>query len=71
MHTLHKVNLLYECLKSIIFLSECITSTDCPAGGTNYVCNTNKCDCPSPKVLDGDKCLGKLPFEKDQLQKYD
>ena len=50
---------------------ECITPSDCPAGGTNYVCNANKCDCPSSKVLEGDKCLGKLPFEKDQLQKYD
>ena len=68
MHTLHKVNLLYECLKSIIFLSECIASTDCPAGGTNYVCNANKCDCPSPMVLDGNKCVGMLSFNNVKLQ---
>ena len=48
--------------------AECITSKDCPAGGTNYVCNANECDCPSPKVLDGDKCVGMLPFEKEKYQ---
>ena len=52
------------------FLSECITPSDCPAGGTNYVCNTNKCDCPTPKVLDGDRCVGMLPFWKEKLPKH-
>ena len=33
--------------------------TDCPNGGTNYECNANICACPNPKVLDGDKCVGK------------
>ena len=54
----------------MISFLECITPSDCPAGGTNYVCNTNKCDCPSPKVLDGDRCVGMLPFEKEKLPKY-
>ena len=52
------------------FFPECITASDCPAGGTNYVCNANKCDCPSPKVLDGDRCVGMLPFKKEKLPKY-
>ena len=51
------------------FFPECITASDCPAGGTNYVCNANKCDCPSPKVLDGDRCVGMLPFEKEKITK--
>ena len=42
------------------FFSECITPSDCPNGGKDFVCNANKCECPSPKVLDGDKCVGKL-----------
>ena len=44
----------------IIFFSECITPSDCPNGGKDFVCNANKCECQSPKVLDGDKCVGKL-----------
>ena len=55
-----KINLLSDYLKVITFFLECITSTDCPAGGTNYVCIANKCKCPSPMVLDGNKCVGKL-----------
>ena len=55
--------------KKSTFLPECITHTDCPFGGTNYVCNFNECDCPSPKVLDGDKCVGKLSFEKKSYQR--
>ena len=57
-------------LKVITFFAECLTSADCPASGTNYVCNANKCDCPSPKVLDGDKCVGMLPFEKEILPNH-
>ena len=37
---------------------ECTSPTNCPNGGTNYECNANVCVCPSPKVLDGDKCVG-------------
>ena len=44
---------------SLFFFSECIKSTDCPYGGTNFECNANVCECPSPNVLDGDKCVGK------------
>ena len=46
-------------LKWYIFL-DCITHTDCPYGGTNYVCNANICECQIPMVLDGDKCVGML-----------
>ena len=59
--------LLYEYFKLIFFFAECIIPTDCPAGGTNYICNANKCECPSPKVLDGNKCVGQLSFEKETL----
>ena len=45
------------------FFLECITPTDCPYGGINFFCNDNKCECPNPKVLDGNKCVGMLPFE--------
>ena len=45
------------------FLLECITSTDCPNGGINFKCNGNKCECPSPNVLQGDKCVGMFPFD--------
>ena len=44
----------------ILLLSECITSSDCPGGGTNFICNGNKCECQSPNVLEGDKCVGKF-----------
>ena len=67
---LKKINLLSDYLKVITFFLECITSTDCPAGGTNYVCSANECNCPMPKVLDGNKCVGKLKFEK-KLLKYE
>ena len=39
---------------------ECITATDCPNGGTNFLCNANTCECKSPNILVGDKCVGKL-----------
>ena len=44
------------------FLSECITSTDCPHGGANYACIADKCECVSSKLLDGDKCVGMLGY---------
>ena len=47
----------------ILFL-ECITSIDCPDGGINFVCTANKCECQSPKMLNGDKCVGMLKFKK-------
>ena len=50
----------------INFFSECITPSDCPAGGTNYICNANKCECPSPKLLYNNKCVGKLPSENEK-----
>ena len=54
--------------KAHIFL-ECITHTDCPGGGNDYVCNSNKCECPHPKVLNSDNCVGMLLFEKNISQK--
>ena len=36
-------------------LSECTAQTDCPE---NYECDANVCVCPSPMVLDGNKCVG-------------
>ena len=43
--------------------SECVTSTDCHDGGMNFKCTDNKCECPIPWVLDGQKCVGTLVFE--------
>ena len=51
--------------KMINFVSDCTTHTDCPHGGTNYVCNANSCECQIPMVLDGDKCVGMLPHKKE------
>ena len=48
----------------INFVSDCTTHTDCPHGGTNYVCNANSCECKIPMVLDGDKCVGMLQLKK-------
>ena len=62
---LKKNNLIADNLKVMTFFSECIKPTDCPAGGTNYVCNANKCECPNPMVLDYNKCVGKLQFETE------
>ena len=47
----------------LIFFSECITNTDCPDGGDNYLCNANRCECPCPKILSGDKCVGMLTLK--------
>ena len=55
------MNLVCDNLEHYFFLSECIMSTDC---GKNFVCNANICECPSPNVLQGDKCVGMLTFEK-------
>ena len=44
---------------AITFL-ECREPSHCPNEGTNYQCNSNLCECPSPFVLDGDKCVGML-----------
>ena len=51
------MGILLELHIYISFL-ECTSPTNCPNGGTNYECNANVCVCPSPKVLDGDKCVG-------------
>ena len=50
--------------KVMNFVSDCTTHTDCPYGGTNYVCNANHCECQISMVLDGDKCVGMLPLKK-------
>ena len=42
------------------FLSECVEPKDCPNGGTNYKCNANLCECPSPLFLDNGNCVGML-----------
>ena len=36
---------------------ECITSEDCPNGGKNFKCIANECECPSPFILDAEKCI--------------
>ena len=59
----HHLNLLTS------FVSECLSPSDCPNGGTNYQCNANMCECPFPMVLDGDNCVGTSPFRKDILHK--
>ena len=51
-------NISSDIKKLVIFFTECITATDCPDGGNNYACNANNCECPFPKLLDGDKCVG-------------
>ena len=40
------------------FLTECVAPEDCPNGGKNFQCVSNECECPSPFVLDGNKCVG-------------
>ena len=52
---------------ALYFILECITPTDCPYGGINFFCNDNKCECPNPKVLDGNKCVGRLPFQTKNM----
>ena len=59
-----------QLLRYMVFFPECKTSTDCPDGGKNYICNNNSCECPIPKLLDGDKCVGMLSFEKENSQKH-
>ena len=54
----------------MIFFPECIASTDCPDGGKNYICNANNCECPIPKLLHGDKCVGMLIYEEENLNKH-
>ena len=56
-------------MQCLYFFTECIKHTDCPDGGSNYVCNANKCECPHPKVLDNDDCVGMLLFEKKYFTK--
>ena len=53
----------FERVLFINFLSECIEASDCPNNGTNYQCNANQCECPSPLFLDGNRCVGMLPFD--------
>ena len=55
-------------IKITTFFSECITHLDCPAGGTNYVCDANNCECPSPMVLDYTKCVGKMPLKNEEFE---
>ena len=50
-----------QCDYTYLFL-ECINPSDCPYGGMNFVCNANKCECPSPMFMNGNKCVGMLLF---------
>ena len=50
-----------------LLILECIAPTDCPNGGSNYQCNGNLCECPSPFVLSGNKCVGKLTLKKNYV----
>ena len=47
------------------FLSGCNVPTDCPHGGSNYLCTAEMCECPNPYVLNGDDCVGMLWFDKE------
>ena len=38
----------------------CAKPSDCPDGGTNYLCINNVCECPSDLIEENDKCLGML-----------
>ena len=44
----------YLTIQSCSIVLECLTATDCPNGGTNFVCNANIC------VLYDEKCGGML-----------
>ena len=50
----------FDILLPYNFLSECVEPKDCPNGGTNYKCNANLCECPSPLFLDNGNCVGML-----------
>ena len=52
----------------ICFFLDCITATDCPYGGTNFLCNANTCECQSPNILVGDKCVGKLMLSNENKE---
>ena len=60
----------HNVLVHFVLLSECLTPSDCPNGGKNFVCHANKCECQSPKVMDGNKCVGMLPFETENILKH-
>ena len=64
----HRKHRVCESSYFITFLSECVTSKDCPYGGLNYQCIDNFCKCPSPLFLDGDMCKGKLTFDTEKSQ---
>ena len=38
----------------------CANPSDCPDGGTNYLCNNHVCECPSNLIEENDKCVGML-----------
>ena len=38
----------------------CAKPSDCPDGGTNYLCINYVCECPSNMIEDNDKCVGML-----------
>ena len=46
-----------------VCFSECTKTEDCPYGGTNFLCQANKCECPFPMMMEGEKCVGKLLFK--------
>ena len=38
----------------------CAKHSDCPDGGTNYLCINYVCECPSNWIEENDKCVGML-----------
>ena len=73
MRVSEKINYAINFSNFMTLFSECITSMDCPDGGKNFICAANKCECPNPKFLSGDKCVGTLKFnmsESFQLRYY-
>ena len=50
----------------LINLEECAASSDCPDGGTNYLCIDYVCECPSNMIEENDKCVGMLKSLKSK-----
>ena len=38
----------------------CAKPSDCPDGGTKYLCINHVCECPSNLIEENDKCIGML-----------
>ena len=52
-------------LEYSLSFSGCNVPTDCPHGGSNYLCTAEMCECPNPYVLNGYECVGMLWFDKE------